>query len=289
MARQQYDGRTFDVNLGGSIPEGLHLPASHLFAAIAAKATPYDLKQDATEKGLGASTDKRLKALEASVNPTPAPPAPTPIPIPTPTPVPPVVGTEYAFTQGPLDQGPEGECVGYGTAGYSATEPRPVTLVSAHTETEKATAELLYVAALVIDGTIQPGQAPDENAGASVSAGIQAALHAGLIVSSHAMASLADIVQALKTNPVLMGSEWLSGMMDPYVDGILHATGTNVGGHCWFLRGYNTAWPAPFLMQNSWGHWGPLAAPHVGSAFMTEADVSTLFASQGEAYVLTKA
>src|ERR1035437_8903316 len=209
MPKTQFEGRTFDVNLG--VPEhlkGIHLPASHLWLATKHRATAYDLKQDALENSRSKHTDERLIAQSAqiaelqaaiNVNPTPGPvPVPVPVPPgPTPTPPAPVTGVEFAFPQGPMDQGPEGECVGFGGGGYAGTEPYPKQLIDPHTETESATTELLYVAAQIIDGTIQAGQDPDEQAGASVSAGMQALMNAGLIVSSHALTTIEEILAAL--------------------------------------------------------------------------------------------
>lgn len=268
------------------------LSVSELLDEVTASSpSAYDRKQD-----------KRIAALEAAVaslvhppvpvppvppTPTPVPPVPpTPVPVPVPPapPIPPAI-TTWDYTAGaPLDQGPEGECVGYGGGTTLACAPNPITLVDPHTETEASTMEKIYVAAQVIDGTIKSGQAPDEQAGASVASGVQAAQQLGLIKAAHQCTSVTDVVAALENvGPVWLGIDWYDGMMNPDQTGTVHAVGSVVGGHSLCAHRYDSKAKLIGLL-NSWGDWGPLH----GEVWISVADLTKCFGQNGEAYTVTK-
>jgi hypothetical protein len=65
--------------------------------------------------------------------------------------------------------------------------------------------------------------------------------------------SLEEIVQwVLTEGPVVLGTDWWSGMDDPDDKGYLRAIGTLRGGHAWLLIGVNQKLRR-FTMLNSWG------------------------------------
>lgn len=192
-----------------------------------------------------------------------------------------------------LDQGAEGECVGYGTAGTAASAPNPKTLVihldPSGDETEDSTAEKLYIAAQVYDGTIKAGGTPDEQAGASVLSGLKAAKDAGLITSYHSAPTIAECITALTTmGPLVMGTDWYEGMMNPDSKGFIAPTGKVAGGHCWEVDWINAARDTVGMHQ-SWGSgWGVSVNGVPGHAYIKLTDFARLLATQGEAWVIVK-
>jgi hypothetical protein len=81
--------------------------------------------------------------------------------------------------------------------------------------------------------------------------------------------SIEQVISAVMLEgPVVVGTDWYSGMDSPDMTGRLTPNGVVVGGHCWLIYGYIpsgavntlTGRKVPsdiFLMQNSWGYgWG---------------------------------
>jgi hypothetical protein len=79
--------------------------------------------------------------------------------------------------------------------------------------------------------------------------------------------------------PIIVGSDWMQGMMEPDRYGFVAPTGKVVDGHCYVLNGWDEYYIAT-RMQQSWGpEWG-----RSGHAFINRADLEKLLApDKGEA------
>lgn len=167
-----------------------------------------------------------------------------------------------------LDQGKEGACVGFSIATEGVAMP----------VVETASAEVarrLYKRAQQLD------EEPGENySGTSVLAGTKAAVELGWYTEYLWAFGVSDLALALSTGPAVLGIPWLTGMMTPDPDGMVHATGQREGGHAICCRGYH-AETRRFRLRNSWGRdWGA-----DGDCFVDYSDMGSLLADQGEAMV----
>jgi hypothetical protein len=80
--------------------------------------------------------------------------------------------------------------------------------------------------------------------------------------------------------PVIVGTNWTEGMMEPDAKGIIHATGSVLGGHAYCIVGYNVKTDL-YRILNSWGpEWA-----NNGQAFISGYDLETLLIDQGEAVI----
>jgi len=86
----------------------------------------------------------------------------------------------------------------------------------------------------------------------------------------------------LTVGPVVVGTDWLSGMEKPDSNGILSVQGHVLGGHAYLLFGCNQQ-KRMLRMINSWGNWG-----QNGRAWISYDDFQVLLNSQGEACVATE-
>lgn len=121
---------------------------------------------------------------------------------------------------------------------------------------------------------------PGENYdGTSVRAGAKVLRDLGYISEYRWAAGMDDILNALfTTGPVVFGSWWYEGMMEPDEDGYIYAVGQRVGGHAYVLNGINRK-ERKIRLKNSWGlGWGDR-----GSAWLSFDDVAKLLEEQGEA------
>jgi len=180
-----------------------------------------------------------------------------------------------------LDQGAEGECVGFGWADFLAAAPKPQTLnLGSGADDEASEPETIYRLAQQYDGS-----PPDEQSGASVTGGAQAAKSLGHIVSySWCLNGVSDVVAALRSHgPVVLGTNWLQSMFTPDASGRIHATGAVAGGHCYLAVGVDAS-GSLIEIRNSWGAgWGV-----GGNAFLSTSDLGALLAASGEACVPVK-
>jgi hypothetical protein len=278
----QFGGRTFDRVPDWDARNWIASPSGGKHGVP----TRYDRWQDVAIHAL----DVRLTAVEAVVNPSPTPvppsppPSPTPVPpgpTPSPTPVPPNGNVLHVTGIVPrLDQGPEGECVGFGTVNQLATEP---VTAAFDARSGDAAAESDYELAQKIDG-----QPPDEQSGTSVLAGCKAAVQLGWLKSYAWLTTVDDIWAALDSVAVGIGSDWTEGMMNPDANNEIHPdVGQVVGGHRYNLVGkqVDASGNRLFVMLQSWGaSWG-----QNGLALIPVDPFGGLFANQGEAVVFSKA
>ena len=166
------------------------------------------------------------------------------------------------------------------TRDWAQAGPFPKQIVLGSGDDEKGTADLIYDIAQAFDGS-----PADPNAGASSLGGAHGLTQLGLATSYSWATAVAEIGAAIRTiGPVVMGTDWYEGMMNPDGSGMIQASGKPVGGHCYLLRGVNTD-GSVFRLRNSWGiGWG-LA----GGAYLGAADLANLLAARGDACVPLKA
>jgi hypothetical protein len=112
--------------------------------------------------------------------------------------------------------------------------------------------------------------------GTSVGAGAKVLHRLGYIESYHWGYSVPDLLACLQKQPVVIGVNWYSGMLNP-VKGRIYATGSVVGGHAIIVDGYNVQ-KEIFRMKNSWGRdWG-----NKGYCTISFEDMAKLISEAGE-------
>lgn len=159
-----------------------------------------------------------------------------------------------------LDQGAEPECVGFGWAAWSNCAP-------VENDYSDADARRIYRECKAIDGVDFPGS--------TVRSGAKAMKARGRL-SAYAFGTLDDARQFILTQgPVVFGTSWYEGMMEPDERGVIHATGSMREGHCYLVYGYEPGW---WHIQQSWDGWG-----QTGCARISEADMLFVFGRDGEA------
>jgi hypothetical protein len=171
-----------------------------------------------------------------------------------------------------IDQGQEGSCVGHGWAHELAAEPVRVPGVT------HATALAIYHRAQQLDEW--PGE---QYEGTSVLAGAKAVQEQGHMAEYRWAFGVDDVLATLSAHgPVVIGVDWMRGMMHTDANGYIVPTGEVVGGHCTLLRGLireRGRWVC--VGRNSWGRdWG-LA----GDFKLAADDLDTLLKNAGEACV----
>jgi hypothetical protein len=167
-----------------------------------------------------------------------------------------------------LNQGPVGCCVGASCRGWLEARPRPVRIG------ESWTFRQIYDWAQLHDGF--PGQEP-EMSGTSLRAGMQALQAAGE-VSSYVWAQTFAAAKLFlqQHGPIIFGTSWYTGMMQPDASNVIHATGSVEGGHAYLVQGWSAARRQYRILQ-SWGtSWGVN-----GRCWIGEDDLMKLY-SQGE-------
>jgi hypothetical protein len=185
-----------------------------------------------------------------------------------------------AFVNGqPLDQGQTSECTAYGGTNFLLAGPVVQPMYKTPHE--------LYRLNQLNDEW--PGTATEEPRyeGSSVHALMKVLKHVGL-VGEYVWAFSADTVRrwVLTTSPVVVGTDWLSGMNDVDQYGYIHASGSPQGGHCYLIIGADDNLRNPrggkgaFIILNSWGLWG---YKNSGYAFISYKDMDGLIKRQGEA------
>lgn len=152
-----------------------------------------------------------------------------------------------------LDQGWLGSCVGnamaqcLNTTVFSHHRPRRRYL----TETD---AVALYSAATTLDD--YPGTYPPEDTGSSGLAVAKAAAARGYITRYDHCFGLDHMIQALQSQPVIVGTVWTQDMMSTDSRGFVHPTGKTVGGHEYLCLGVNLR-DKYLTFLNSWSdQWG---------------------------------
>ncbi len=178
-----------------------------------------------------------------------------------------------------LDQGNVGSCTGNAEVGALGTDPLYATLPAGHPALDEAEALRIYSAAETIDGD---GPYPPNDNGSSGLSVAQAAKNAGLISGYVHCLSLNDVLDALQSGPVIIGSNWYTSMDNPDSTGLVAISpGATVrGGHEYLCRGVDVT--AQLLhLDNSWG-----TGFGVNGSFSYSYDTLTrLLSEQGDATV----
>lgn len=122
--------------------------------------------------------------------------------------------------------------------------------------------------------------------GTSVRAGMKVLHRAGLIGDYLWMYDGPSVVRAvLTTGPVVLGTYWFLGMMDPDANGRIHVFGPAVGGHAYVVNGASLK-SKMVRIKNSWGKsWSPKGDGH---AWLSFDDLDYLVRALGEAVIATE-
>lgn len=145
-----------------------------------------------------------------------------------------------------LDQGAAPACVGFAFAHQMIADPYP----EKHINNPQGMS--LYLRAQFLD------QFPGEDyQGTSTLGGVKAMqeLYPGSIESYRwgDTKRLDDIIACIgHFSPVVISTNWLTGMDSPDKNGLIRAVGNSRGGHCYMLRGQHIK-KKQFTLQNSWG------------------------------------
>lgn len=166
------------------------------------------------------------------------------------------------------DQGNKPECVAYAALHWLADGP-----VTQRGPQPVVDPDVLYHECQVDD------EIPGEDYDGTTTRGAMKAMQArGYIQSYHWAQTVDDVIQCLlEVGPVLIGTNWYSGMMEPDEAGMIHVMGTVVGGHETKLDGVNTHVEL-VRGKNSWGRdWG-----HGGNYYLSFKDLDRLLREDGE-------
>lgn len=180
------------------------------------------------------------------------------------------ITSRYWYTGPPLDQGSTPQCVAY--AGFKWLTSSPVR------NFPKFTPAYLYKQAQEND------EWPGTNYDGTSIRGLFKWLNKAAYSPRYEWAFQADVVAAyiLTVGPLVLGTDWYSGMMEPDSKGLIHVKGYSEGGHGYVACGCNNK-SKLIRIINSWGDWG-----ENGRAWMTFDDLQKLLDARGEACVATE-
>lgn len=178
-----------------------------------------------------------------------------------------------------------GGCTGWGSTGVLNADPDPVRPAL----TDKY-ALGVYRDAQKCDpwpGGEYPGWWWDGGhySGSTVEAAVQVLTERGWCDGAEWATDLEAFVVGVATRgPALMGTVWMDGMSQADSEGVVHATGKNAGGHCYYITQtvVTNAAASPIqgkaLIVNSWGTgWADN-----GTAWISFADLDQLFKAGGQ-------
>lgn len=178
-----------------------------------------------------------------------------------------------------LDQGQVGACTGFEQVGALGTGPVFDALPAGHTALDGKLGYFIYSGAETIDGD---GPYPPNDNGSSGPSAAQVAKNLGFISGYLHCFTLNDVLDALESGPVGIGSNWYDSMDRPTSSGLVAVT-PNAGirgGHEYLCRGKDMENKLLHL-DNSWGTgWG------LNGSFVYSFDtLDRLLSEQGDATV----
>jgi len=178
-----------------------------------------------------------------------------------------------------LDQGQVGACTGFEQVGALGTGPVFDALPAAHPVLDGSLGYKIYSGAETIDGD---GPYPPNDNGSSGPSAAQVAKNLGFISGYLHCFTLNDVLDALESGPVGIGSNWYDSMDSPDSSGMVSVSpGARIrGGHEYLCRGKDM--DAKLLhFDNSWGTgWG------LGGSFSYSFEtLDRLLGEQGDATV----
>lgn len=169
-----------------------------------------------------------------------------------------------------FDQFEEPSCTGFATIHAAIAEPFPVQgLTPTH-------ARYLYQRAKELDQC--PGEDYD---GSSVLGAVAAAKEFGYFLKYGWCFGEKEVNAAVCYHgPVIMGTNWTEGMMEPNEQGVIRATGKTLGGHAYPIMGYDNK-TGLYRIHNSWG----VSFGVMGDVFIHAEDLAKLMSDGAEACV----
>jgi len=172
------------------------------------------------------------------------------------------------------DQGQTSECVAFAWTHW--LEDGPVTQPGKGPIVEP---DDLYDAARKVDEW--PGEDYD---GTSVRAGAKVLKARGFVSAYHWATTVEQMAATIiELGPMVVGTNWYTGMDDIDEVGFLRVDGKVEGGHAWLVNGVHIK-HALFRMKNSWGRgWG-----NRGMALVSFEDMERLLREDGEACIASE-
>lgn len=177
-----------------------------------------------------------------------------------------------------LDQGQVGSCTGNALAQLINTDKFANSRLKHAGFLTETDALALYSQATRLDNI--PGSYPPSDTGSSGLAVAKAGVAQGYLSSYKHAFGFDQLLIALQSQPVIVGTEWTAAMEDPNSRGFIRPTGQVVGGHEYLVLGADVA--GQFItILNSWSdQWGVK-----GRAYIRFADFRSLLAAQGDVTV----
>lgn len=169
-----------------------------------------------------------------------------------------------------FDQFEEPSCTGFATIHAAISEPYPIIGLS------PTHASYLYQRAKELD------QWPGEDyEGSSVLGAISAAKEFGYFLEYGWCFNENEVNAAVcYAGPVIMGTNWTTGMMEPDSNGIIYPTGESLGGHAYPILGYD-AKTGLYRIHNSWG----ISFGDIGDCYIHCDDLAKLMKDGAEACI----
>lgn len=185
----------------------------------------------------------------------------------------PAGGVLWAHNAPVLDQGKIGSCTGNAVTQFLNTD-YAMGISGRKSYLTEDDAVQIYTIATQIDD--YPGAYPQSDTGSDGNAACEAAIKLGYLSQYRTVGNdLIGVLAVLRTQPVIVGCNWLSGMFQPDANGVVDATGDMSGGHEFLLLGFD---PGKELIcaLNSWSaSWGVN-----GRFFIRFKDLPTLMADK---------
>ena len=177
-----------------------------------------------------------------------------------------------------LDQGDLGACTGFALAQLLNTQAFAKSRGAAGAYLSEANALSLYEMATVLDDI--PGAYPPIDTGSSGLAVCKAGVAQGYLASYRHAFGFEQFLSAIQRGPVIVGTDWFTGMEETGADFFIRPEGELVGGHEYLVLGANLHGEYVTIL-NSWSAgWGS-----GGRARISFADFKTLLAREGDVTV----